>query len=135
MLISFACKGGIRLKSLWRPLLATLTRAVDVEELYGIESWGSRYFSVGPHGQLVVDDQEKQVSLIKIIEDLKAQGYAMPMILRFPHILEDRINRLNEAFASVIAEADYKGHYQGVYPVKVNQRRVWGQISHWFRSR
>lgn len=104
--------------------MATLTRAVDVESLYGIESWGSRYFSVNAWGQLAVDDQKKQVSLLKIIQDLKEQGYAMPMILRFPHILEDRISRLNEAFARVIAEADYKGHYQGVYPIKVNQRRV-----------
>ena len=104
--------------------MATLTRAVDVEELYGIESWGSRYFSVNTQGQLAVDDQEKQVSLLKIIQDLKEQGYAMPMILRFPHILEDRISRLNEAFANVIAEAGYQGHYQGVYPIKVNQRRV-----------
>ena len=68
--------------------MATLTRAVDVEELYGIESWGSRYFSVNTQGQLVVDDQEKQVSLLKIIQGPKRAGlrhaddFALPAYFR-----------------------------------------------------
>jgi arginine decarboxylase len=98
---------------------------IDTDELYGISSWGSRYFEVDTKGQLTVTASDSaSVPIVEIIEDLKAQGYAMPFTLRFPQILEDRLTRLNEAFASVISEAGYKGHYQGVYPIKVNQRRV-----------
>src|SRR5690554_5527028 len=46
------------------------------------------------------------------------------MVLRFPDILEDRIDRVNEAFGASIAEAGYSNTYQGVYPIEVNQRRV-----------
>jgi arginine decarboxylase len=104
--------------------LATLTRSVDTEEFYGIQSWGSRYFSVNPQGQLAVTKEKASVALRDIIDDLKDQGHAMPMILRFPQILEDRISRVNEAFVHAIQESGYKSHYQGVYPIKVNQRRM-----------
>ena len=45
-------------------------------------------------------------------------------MLRFPQILEHRLERLNGAFATSIREAGYGGHYSGVFPIKVNQRRV-----------
>src|SRR5690606_41647510 len=44
--------------------------------------------------------------------------------LRFPDIIEDRLDRINEAFERAIREAGYRARYQGVYPIKVNQRRV-----------
>ena len=96
----------------------------DAAELYGVPAWGSRYFSVNSFGQLSVSTGAGSAALVDIIRALKAQGYALPLILRFPQIIERRLARLNEAFASAIAEAAYDNHYQGVYPIKVNQRRV-----------
>jgi arginine decarboxylase len=107
--------------------LATLAPPpkVDTEELYNISSWGSRYFEVDNRGQLTVGAGDlASIPIMQIIEDLKDQGHALPFTLRFPQILEDRISRLNEAFARAIEEAGYKNHYQGVYPIKVNQRRM-----------
>jgi arginine decarboxylase len=99
--------------------------AVDTDELYSISSWGSRYFEVNSQGQLTVSANDTaSIPLIKLVEDLKAQGHALPFTLRFPQILEDRLSRLNDAFARAIQEAGYKSHYQGVYPIKVNQRRI-----------
>jgi arginine decarboxylase len=101
------------------------TPAVDTDELYGIRSWGSRYFDVNQQGQLTVTASDMaEVALEQIIQDLTSQGHALPFTLRFPQILEDRITRLNEAFMRAIEEANYQSHYQGVYPIKVNQRRV-----------
>jgi arginine decarboxylase len=39
-------------------------------------------------------------------------------------VLESRVRLLNEAFRSAIQEYNYPSRYQGVFPVKVNQRRV-----------
>jgi arginine decarboxylase len=115
--------GGTELATMAPP--APPPSKVDTEELYNISSWGSRYFEVNTKGQLTVSAGDSaSIPIVQIIEDLKAQGHALPFTLRFPQILEDRISRLNEAFASAINEAGYKSHYQGVYPIKVNQRRM-----------
>jgi arginine decarboxylase len=45
-------------------------------------------------------------------------------MLRFPQILEARVAELNEAFRRAIAKYNYRGGYQGLFPVKVNQRRM-----------
>ncbi len=97
----------------------------DAEELYGIPNWSNGYFAVSPEGELTVSAKgSSPVSLRGIVEELRAEGRSVPMILRFPDVLEDRIDRVNEAFAAAIAEAGYQGRYQGVFPIKVNQRRV-----------
>lgn len=97
--------------------------ASEAEERYSIRAWGGRYFGVET-GKLTVSAEAGSVALADIVADLRAAGRALPLILRFPQILEDRITRLNEAFAQAIRESGYTSRYQGVYPVKVNQRRV-----------
>ncbi|CAN5903859.1 biosynthetic arginine decarboxylase [soil metagenome] len=97
----------------------------DADELYNIPAWGSRYFGVDDHGNLTVSaENQTEVALSDIVHDLKAQGKALPLILRFPQIIESRIARLNGAFENAIRESGYQNRYQGVYPIKVNQRRV-----------
>ena len=96
----------------------------DANTLYSIPNWGSRYFSVHEGKLQVSDGDAPGVALATIVEDLRAQGHALPLILRFPQIIESRIARLNEAFIQAADEAGYQERYQGVYPIKVNQRRV-----------
>ncbi len=97
----------------------------DAEELYSIRAWGGRYFGVDGGGKLTVAAGETaSVPLVDIVADLREAGRALPMIVRFPQIIEDRVKRLNEAFAAAIQEAGYTRRYQGVFPIKVNQRRV-----------
>ena len=45
------------------------------------------------------------------------------MILRFPQILEAKINELHQAFKVAISESGYQSHYRGLFPIKVNQDR------------
>lgn len=47
----------------------------------------------------------------------------MPVLIRFTDILCSQLTELNESFAAAIKKTDYKGHYQAVYPVKVNQQQ------------
>lgn len=94
-------------------------------ELYQIEGWGRPYFSVNAEGHVVVrpdPDCETEIDLHRLATGLEARGVAMPLLVRFPDIVRHRIAYLNHAFAQAIAEYDYNGRYQGVFPVKVNQQ-------------
>ena len=98
--------------------------AADAADLYGVPNWSGGYFRVGAEGQLEVSLQGASYPLTGMIRELKDAGHALPLILRFPQILEDRLAKLNQAFGAAIQKFGYQGHYQGVFPVKVNQRRV-----------
>ena len=100
--------------------------AADAAELYGVPYWSGGYFKVGQDGQMQVSPKStgEGVALTNILQDLQKEGHALPAVLRFPQILERRLDGLNGAFATSIQEAGYSGHYQGVFPIKVNQRRV-----------
>ncbi len=67
-------------------------------------------------------EEGRGVDLHEIVQGLNARGIQAPVLLRFADILDDRLRVLHEAFAGAIQENDYKGGYQSVYPVKVNQQ-------------
>lgn len=97
----------------------------DAAELYHIPSWGVGYFSVNDEGKLTAEVENScAVPLTDIIQDFRATGSDLPVILRFPQILQDRLDRVNGCFAHAINESGFNGYYQGVYPIKVNQRRM-----------
>jgi len=99
----------------------------DAEELYSISAWGSGYFRAGTGGDMEVmlrSDPSQAASIHGIVESLRERGHQVPMIVRFPQLIEDRLDRINQSFAAAVTEAGYEAHYQGVYPVKVNQRRM-----------
>jgi len=96
-------------------------------ELYGVESWGHGFFGVNKAGHVTVhltdEDTKAEVSLHDVIEGLRDRGTHLPVLLRFRDILHSRIAELNESFRKAIKEANYRGEYRGVYPIKVNQQR------------
>ena len=108
-------------------------------EIYGIHEWSSGYFGVDEQGQLQCnvtfsDNSDKEcttasckpknvnVPLMDIIEGIKERGLDMPVLLRFENLLDDRITKLNTAFADAIKSTNYQNHYRGVFPIKVNQQ-------------
>lgn len=98
--------------------------ASDSLKLYNIENWGDQYFSINPSGNLTVHPRRGDgpgIDLMSVVEDVKAQGLNLPVLIRFQDIIRHRVIALNEAFKKSIAEYGYKGRYKGVYPVKVNQ--------------
>lgn len=98
----------------------------DSLKLYNIENWGDQYFSINPSGNLTVHPKRGEgtgVDLKSVVEEIRSQGLGLPVLIRFQDIIRHRVVALNEAFRKVIAEFSYKGQYQGVYPIKVNQMR------------
>lgn len=96
----------------------------DANKVYNIRHWGSHYFSVSDQGQVMVKpsaSNPEQLNLKKLVGDLCKAGLTLPILVRFPDILQDRVNKLCDAFDQAIASYDYQGGYTAVYPIKVNQ--------------
>lgn len=102
----------------------TLDESADI---YGIREWGNGYFDISSKGEVVVNlrdgEKTKPVSLPDIIRGMRERGMQLPVLIRFGDLLRGRIEELNEGFAGAIREANYKGVYRGVYPIKVNQQQ------------
>ncbi len=96
-------------------------------ELYGVESWGHKFFGVNKDGHVTVKledgEDSAKVSLHNIIDGLRDRGTHLPVLLRFRDLLHSRITEINEAFKEAIKVTKYQGNYRGVYPIKVNQQR------------
>jgi arginine decarboxylase len=99
----------------------------DSADLYAINDWGAGFFSVGDTGEVTVtgDNAHQQpvtASVLDIVRQARARGLDAPLLIRFEDILAAQIRRLNEAFRTAIRDLHYKGQYQGVFPIKVNQQ-------------
>lgn len=102
----------------------TRENAVD---LYGIRNWGLGFFDISESGEVVVKPHgpgdETSISIMELINGLKARGLNVPVLLRFADVLASRVNELYACFNKAIQEYGYKGKYRGVYPIKVNQQK------------
>jgi arginine decarboxylase len=98
----------------------------DSANMYGIKDWGAGYFDLSEAGEVVVkapgETKPVQVSLMEIISGIRERGMGMPVLLRIENLLDGQISRLNESFRRAIKAFQYKGTYQGVFPIKVNQQ-------------
>jgi arginine decarboxylase len=98
----------------------------DSENQYRIKGWGEPYFSINAAGHVTVSpkgDRGGSLDLFELVNALKDRNLALPLLIRFSDILEDRIERLNACFAKAIARYNYEGGYRGVFPIKCNQQR------------
>lgn len=94
----------------------------DAIELYNINRWSDDYFTVNEHGDTVVNNAN-QTPLKDIVLAARRKGLQMPLLVRFPHILHDRVARITSAFNQAIKTERYQNIYQPLYPIKVNQQR------------
>lgn len=95
-------------------------------ELYGIHRWGLGYFDINDQGQIIVSPLKKQggtIPIVGVIKEALEQGLHFPILMRFQDLLRNRVERINMAFINAIEEMEYKSHFRGVYPIKVNQLR------------
>ena len=81
--------------------------------------WGDDNFII-EDGVVKVNYGDKP-SLKELISRVREEGHLGPLLLRFPHITEKQINKLYETFNKSIQEYDYKGTFNAVFPLKVNQ--------------
>src|SRR5690606_15849925 len=92
---------------------------------WSIPYWSDGYFDVADGAMQVLPRGPggPRLALPRLVEDARARGMKLPLLLRFPDILGDRLGRLQDAFATAMAETGYRGGYTAVYPIKVNQHR------------
>ncbi|HEX5663062.1 MULTISPECIES: arginine decarboxylase [unclassified Lysobacter] len=91
---------------------------------YSIPHWAEGYFDVDEAGRIVVRPKGAEgpsIILADAVDTSLAQGGNLPVLVRFPDILGDRLRKLQAAFAQAQSEWDYPGGYTAVYPIKVNQ--------------
>jgi len=96
----------------------------DSSDLYNVDLWSSSFFSINGEGNVVVRPRRKGpgIDLKDLVEDMRARGYALPLLLRFVDILSERMKEIAGCFSRAFREYAYDGVYRGVYPIKVNQQ-------------
>ncbi|MBO4821934.1 MAG: biosynthetic arginine decarboxylase [Prevotella sp.] len=95
----------------------------DSKELYNINGWGTSYFGVNNQGNVYVSPckDETQIDLREVMDELALRNVTPPVLLRFPDILDNRIEKTASCFKKAAEEYDYKGENFIIYPIKVNQ--------------
>ncbi len=100
-------------------------RIEDSEELYNITGWGRNYFSINDKGHVVVTPRPgcAAVDLKDILDELQVRDISAPVLLRFPDILDNRIEKISNCFRTASLQYDYQAQNYMIYPIKVNQMR------------
>ena len=100
-------------------------RIEDSEELYNIKGWGASYFGINDKGHAVVTPLKDgvEVDLRELVDELALRDVTAPMLVRFPDILDNRIEKISHCFKRASEEYNYKAQNFIIYPIKVNQMR------------
>lgn len=97
----------------------------DSKELYNIKGWGLNYFSVNEKGHVTVMPKEgcTPIDLVDLMDELQLKDISAPLLLRFPDILDNRIEKISRCFAKAAEEYGFNAKNFLIYPIKVNQMR------------
>lgn len=95
----------------------------DSKELYNINGWGVSYFGINEEGNVYVSPSKDQtrIDLKEVMNELALRDVTTPVLLRFPDILDNRIEQTASCFQKAKKEYDYKAENFIIYPIKVNQ--------------
>ena len=99
----------------------------DSRSVYGIRHWGAGYFSINDAGRIEVrpnGPDSQPIDLYQQVDELRQSGLSLPLLVRFPDILQDRVRRLTGAFDASIERLEYQSRYTALYPIKVNQQEA-----------
>lgn len=100
-------------------------RIEDSEELYNIKGWGVNFFGINDKGHVYVEPKKNgaRIDLKEVVDRLDTKHVAAPMLLRFPDILDSRIQKTDACFRAAGKEYNYQGEHFIIFPIKVNQMR------------
>ena len=100
-------------------------RIEDSAELYNINGWGLKYFSINDKGHVAVTPREgnASVDLKELMDELQVRDVTSPVLVRFPDILGNRIEKISKCFEQAAEEYGYTAQNFIIYPIKVNQMR------------
>ena len=100
-------------------------RIDDSAELYNINGWGLKYFTINDKGHVTVTprDGSAGVDLKELMDELQVRDVTSPVLVRFPDILDNRIEKISRCFKLAADEYGYTAQNFIIYPIKVNQMR------------
>ncbi len=100
-------------------------RVEDSAELYNINGWGMKYFSINDRGHVEVTPRQDyaSVDLKDIMDELQVRDITSPVLLRFPDILDNRVEKISHCFKRAAKEYEYQAQNFIIYPIKVNQMK------------
>ena len=95
----------------------------DSADLYNINGWGVSYFGINDKGHVVVTPKKNgiEVDLREVMDELALRDIGAPVLLRFPDILDNRIESMSCCYRKASEEYGFRGECFSVYPIKVNQ--------------
>ncbi len=99
----------------------------DSRSVYGIRHWGAGFFSINDAGRVEVrpnGPDSAPIDLYAQLDDLRGSGLSLPLLVRFPEILQYRVRQLTSAFDAAIERLEYGSRYTALYPIKVNQQEA-----------
>ena len=98
------------------------------KSLYLIDVWSEGYFDISPDGEVICTPNpnraQHNVGLQTLVNSAQQAGASLPMVIRFPGILKNQVEKLDNAFTQACLRYDYSGGYQCVFPVKVNHQHT-----------
>jgi len=84
---------------------------------YNIDNWADGNFCI-KKSKLTLSPSN--IPLIDIVQDIR-KTHTGPLLLKFPHLIQKQINTLFKSFNQAMAEFDYKGSFNALFPLKTNQ--------------
>ncbi len=84
-----------------------------------------KYFGINDQGHITVTPKPSSVpvDLVEVMDGLRARNIGAPILLRFPDIIDNRIDKISSCFKKASKEYEYQGDNFVIYPIKVNQMR------------
>ncbi|MCW8334722.1 arginine decarboxylase [Vibrio sp. SCSIO 43135] len=93
---------------------------------YNVQHWSQGFYGIDDNGEVYVSptsDKTHQVPFSNIVNQLEERQLNLPVLVRFPQILHQRVHNVCQAFNQAIEEYQYQNNYLLVYPIKVNQQK------------
>lgn len=102
-------------------------RIEDSEELYNITGWGTSYFSINDAGHVVVTPRRDGVTvdLKELVDELQLRDVASPMLLRFPDILDNRIEKMSSCLSRLPKSTGIKPRILSSIPLRSTRCVLW----------
>ena len=86
---------------------------------YGLDIWSNNNFFI-ENGEVKLK-YKSNPSILSMVEEIRSSDIRGPMLFRFPHLIEKQIETLYSYFDKAIKLNNYKGSFNAVFPLKVNQ--------------
>lgn len=95
----------------------------NANAIYNLDNWAEGYFEINDNGQLSLKSLEgPSIAISDIVAKAQQGNVNLPVLLRFKHILRDRVSSLRRAFVDSMVAENCVADYLPVYPIKVNQQ-------------